>query len=199
MPWAGEVAAGQAVVQAVQNAGGVFAGQAYGAAAGAVYLLLLLAVCASDLRARRIPNKLVVVITVLGVVYSVASAPVLPGLGRSLAGIGLGLALWFPFYLFRMLGAGDVKFFAGASAWLGAGAALQAALLSGLIGGALAAVWMIATTGWYRAAETALLQARYPRMAGAFAPQGANAKKLPYGIAMAAGLAVAAWFPHLLW
>jgi prepilin peptidase CpaA len=178
---------------------GVFAGQAYGAVAGVIFLLLLLAVCASDLRARRIPNKLVVVITASGIVYSVASAPVLPGLGRSLAGIALGLALWFPFYLFRMLGAGDVKFFAGASAWIGAAAALQAALLSGLIGGVLAAVWMIATTGWNRATETALLQARHPEMAGALAPQGANSRKLPYGIAMAAGLAVATWFPHLLW
>jgi hypothetical protein len=36
-------------------------------------------------------------------------------------------------------------------------------------------------------------------MARALAPQGASARKLPYGIAMAAGLAVAAWFPHLLW
>jgi prepilin peptidase CpaA len=142
---------------------------------------------------------LVVVIAASGVVYSVAAAPVLPGLGRSLAGIGLGLALWFPFYLFRMLGAGDVKFFAGASAWIGVAAVLQAALLSGLIGGVLAVVWLIATTGWQRAAQTAVLQARHPGMARGLAPQGANAKKLPYGIAMAAGLAIAAWFPHLLW
>src|SRR5215213_4943217 len=100
MRWAAEAAVGQTLVQ---SAGGVFAGQAYGALVGAVFLLLLLAVCASDLRARRIPNKLVVVITASGIVYSVVSAPVLPGLGRSLAGIALGLALWFPFYLLRML------------------------------------------------------------------------------------------------
>ena len=33
----------------------------------------------------------------------------IPGLGRALGGFAVGLALWFPFYLFRMLGEGKVN------------------------------------------------------------------------------------------
>ena len=43
---------------------------------GAVFALLLGAVCVSDLRTRRIPNRLVLVIAVLGIVVSVASVPI---------------------------------------------------------------------------------------------------------------------------
>jgi prepilin peptidase CpaA len=177
---------------------GAFAGPAYGIVAGAVFALLLGAVCVSDLRTRRIPNKLVLVIAVLGILFSVASAPLLPGLGRAFGGLGLGLALWFPFYLFGVLGAGDVKFFAAGSAWIGAGAALQAALLSALAGGVMAIVWLIVGAGWRRAAEQLALHATLPGTLAVKPSAALSGKKLPYGLAMAVGLAMAAWFPNVL-
>jgi prepilin peptidase CpaA len=177
---------------------GAFAGPTHGAVSGAVFTLLLGAVCVSDLRTRRIPNTLVLVIAVLGTAFSVASAPLLPGLGRALGGLGLGLALWFPFYLFGVLGAGDVKFFAAASAWIGAGAALQAALLSALAGGVMAIVWLIVGAGWRRAAAQLALHAALPSTLAVKASNASSGHKLPYGLAMAVGLALAAWFPNVL-
>jgi prepilin peptidase CpaA len=78
--------------------------------------------------------------------------------------------MWLPFYLVRVLGAGDVKFFAAASTWLGASSAVLAALLAALCGAVLSVAWIIAR--------------RRPA-----------ARPLPYAIAMAVGLGLSAWLP----
>ena len=181
----------------MELAQGAFAGPAHGAVAGVVFALLLLAACVSDLRTRRIPNVLVLVVLVLGTIYSVSAAPLLPGLGRAMGGLGVGLALWFPFYMLGMLGAGDVKFFAAASSWIGVGGALEAALLSALAGGVLGLGWLVARSGVRAAAERVAVQVAQRRVLPLSAADPKLAK-LPYGIAMALGLALAAWFPRLL-
>ena len=174
---------------------GGFAGPAYGSVAGTVFGLLLATACVWDVRTRRIPNGLVAVLAVAGLGYSAEAAPVLPGVGAALAGLTVGFVLWVPFYALRMLGAGDVKFFAAASAWLGAGLALRAALLSAFIGGALALAWLVRFGGWRRTASQVALQAAHPGMrVPAVAPE--RAKKLPYGVALARGLPAAAGVPH---
>ncbi|GJG86432.1 hypothetical protein tb265_16130 [Gemmatimonadetes bacterium T265] len=175
----------------------VFAGPAFGPAAGAVFGLLLLAACAWDVRTRRIPNWLVAATAASGLAYAVAAASVLPGAAAAAAGLTVGFVLWVPFYALRMLGAGDVKFFAAASAWLGAGLALRAALVAALAGGVLALAWLAAYGGVRRAAAHAALQAAHPGVRLP-APAPERARKLPYGVAMALGLAAAAWFPHLI-
>jgi Flp pilus assembly protein protease CpaA len=97
-----------------------------------------------------------------------------------------------------------VKFFAAASAWLGPRLALDAALVSAALGGALALLWLLRRGTW---GSTAM-----PERSGiGLAPRGdspgaggdeLDARErtimLPYGVAMAAGLAVTAWFPHLI-
>ncbi|HEX5437018.1 MAG TPA: A24 family peptidase [Gemmatimonadaceae bacterium] len=182
---------------------GIFAGPAYNAVAGAVFLLLLLWACATDLRSRRIPNELVLCTALLGVVFSVVRQPALHGLVQSLVGLAVGLAIWFPFYLLKMIGAGDVKFFAAAAAWLGAVGALQAAFLSALFGAALAILWMVGSGGWRLAAMRltrlviAPVLSQWRTVATRPAPPPRKLR-MPYGVAMAAGLAVAAWFPALL-
>ena len=175
----------------------IFAGSPFGFAAGAVFLLLLAAVCVSDVRTRRIPNRLVLVIAAFGLAFSLATAPVLPGLGRAAAGLALGLVIWLPLYAFRLLGAGDVKFFAAAAAWLGPGGAVQAALLAALFGGLLSAIWFVRLGGvaylFVRLAHLTRPTPDAPLAAG-----GTADRRVPYGVAMAAGLASAAWFPQLL-
>lgn len=178
-----------------QDTLGAFAGSAYGPVAGAVYALLLLLVCVSDLRTRRIPNRLVSTIGILGLAYSVGVDPWLPGAAHALAGVGVGLSIWLPFYLARTLGAGDVKFFAAAAAWIGAPAALRAALLSALFGGTLALLWLAGVGG------RRLIGSRGPELGGrraAGASRAGAARHVPYGLAMAAGLVVSAWFPSFL-
>ena len=174
---------------------GVFAGPLHGAVAGAVFALLLVAVCVSDLRTRRIPNWLVLVILGLGLANAAAVSG-WSGLVRAVAGVSVGLILWLPFHLFRMMGAGDVKFFAAACAWFGPATAVRASLLSAIFGGVLAILWFAGGVVRQRAVRGAVASASevsagdatvgLPRLDARF-------RKLPYGLAMAAGLATAAW------
>jgi len=164
-----------------------------------VFGILLIVVCIADLRTRRIPNVLVACVGLGGLVYSVVAAPWLAGAARAGAAFAVGLALWVPFYLLRLIGAGDVKFFAAACTWLGVVPALQAAVLAALVGAGLAVVWMVAKDGWRVAVSRAVLSVRRPAVLrpATRAGDGPRAARMPYGVAMAAGLALSAWVPQL--
>lgn len=152
---------------------GVFADGALGLLWGAAYSSLLAAACVFDLRERRIPNALVVVLGVLGLLFSQLRQPGLAGLTTAAIGAGVGLALWIVPFALRMLGAGDVKLFAAAAAWIGGLAAVHAAFYAALLGGVMALAW------WF-------LSRRRPTT-------GSQRSTLPYGIPMAIGLALVAW------
>src|SRR5439155_12392381 len=62
------------------------------------------------------------------------------GLDASLAGLGLAGAVLMPGYLFRWMGAGDVKLMAAVGAWLAWPLALVAVLASLMMGGAISLV-----------------------------------------------------------
>lgn len=173
----------------------MFAGPLHGMVAGAVFALLLTAVCVTDLRTRRIPNRLVLVIAGFGLANAVAASAA-PGLARAAAGAGVGLILWLPFYLLRMMGAGDVKFFAAACAWLDPTTALRAALLSAVFGGVLALVWVAGSLVKQRALRASAAMAS--DTAAGVVRSDPRSRKLPYGLAMVAGLTVAVWFPLFL-
>jgi prepilin peptidase CpaA len=166
-------------------------------ARGAALAALLAVACVSDLRTRRIPNLLVVVIATIGIVFAVAGNDLLGGLARAGGGMLTGLTVWFPFFAFGMLGAGDVKLFAASATFLGARAAVEGALYTALFGGVLAAVFMISTSGWLatafrvgHAAHQPMLLRQEPRTHG---------RRLPYALAIAAGVLTAFWWPgHLL-
>jgi prepilin peptidase CpaA len=175
-------------------AGGAFAGPLHGALASTVLALLLVAACVWDVRVRRIPNWLVLAIVGLGLANAVAGTSV-SGLVWAVASVGIGLILWLPFYFLRMMGAGDVKFFGAACAWLDPATALRAALLSAVFGGVLALVWIAGSAVRQRAPRAAASITGGP--AASLRPDP-RSRKLPYGVAMAAGLAVAVWFPIFL-
>ena len=73
---------------------------------------------AIDLRTRRVPNPLTMGLAAIGVVYAAFGIGGL-SLGASLAGLALGLALMLPGHLIGATGAGDVKLFAAAGAFVG--------------------------------------------------------------------------------
>jgi Flp pilus assembly protein protease CpaA len=96
-----------------------------------------------------------------------------------------------------MLGAGDVKLFAASATFLGARGALEGALYTALFGGALALVYMILSSGWtwtfirlgHGVQHPAMLR-NEPR---------ANGRRMPYALAISAGVLVAFWWPgHLI-
>lgn len=168
-----------------------------GVAAGALFVALLAAACVTDARERRIPNRLVLVLLVLGLVSAIAAAPTAGGLGRALLAGALGFAIWIPFYAFRMLGAGDVKFFAAAAVWLAPAQVVHAALYTAVAGAVLSVLWLVLEYGpayglaravfVYDAPATAAAQSRVA---------GPPRRHIPYGIAMAIGLALVVWLPR---
>jgi prepilin peptidase CpaA len=177
-----------------------FASSAFGVAAGVAFTTLLVGACMSDLRTRRIPNQLVLALTVLGVAYSIGIGSFRIGLMHSTVGFATGLLIWIPFWLLGWLGAGDVKLFAGASAWLGAWGAVQAAGLGAIVGAILAVIWL----GWERgvrvAVEKSLIAMIHPKVLASPSAATTDRRRLvPYGVALAIGLLVAAWFPSLLY
>ena len=173
----------------------------YGLLWGALFTSLLLTACVTDVRWRRIPNVLVVVILATGVGFSTYSHPLKAALLSSAAGITLGFAIWIAFWFLGLIGAGDVKFFAAVGAWLGPGAAWRAALIAGIVGGVLAILALLRDRRLKGGIErTALaVSARSLSLLGSTAGGENGARRhVPYGVALAAGALTAAWLPTLL-
>lgn len=119
------------------------------------FLLLCVAVILSDLVVRKVFNAAVVAaLVVQGGFLAVADAA-----GRGLAaelepamtGLLVGFVLMLPLYVFRAMGAGDVKFFAVLGWWLGPAALLPIFVVASVMAGvhALASsaegsIWMVA-------------------------------------------------------
>jgi prepilin peptidase CpaA len=163
---------------------------------GLVAYTAVLAACAvCDLAARRIPNVLVFPLAALGITVGGLTRGV-AGAGWATACLALGLAIWLPFYLVRAMGAGDVKLFAAAAAWLTPGAVLDAALLSALVGGILGVVWFVRTHGARFAAVRLAHAAHQPRILREPLPAASPAARVPYGVAMVASLLFTAWRLH---
>jgi len=175
-----------------------FAHSWLGIAFGVAFTVLLVVAAASDIRYRRIPNALVLTIFALGAAYTIVTLGFRALAFRFLGGAATGLVVWLPFWALGFMGAGDVKIFAAAAAWLGPTVALGATLLSALAGGVLGIVWIVFARRGRDAGQ--LMDAVHGSVHGTDAPAVAlEAKRprvtVPYGVAMAVGLMVAAWIP----
>ena len=158
--------------------------------------VLLLAACGTDLRARRIPNALVLTVFVAallraGLAVAGTSGAAVPGFAATPASAALGalcgLALWLPLYAVGAFGAGDVKLFAAAAAWLGPAAVPRATLYAALAGGVLGLVWF----GARRLAP--LAPAVTARALPAIYTTATGRSRVPYGLAIAAGVLGVVW------
>ena len=100
-----------------------------------------LAVIASvgDLRTGRVPNVLTFGAAAVGVCYSAVQGGI-SGLGSSVLGLFLGVAVFLPLFALGGMGAGDVKLVGAFGAWLGPMGVLWAAMWASLAGGVLALV-----------------------------------------------------------
>ena len=176
---------------------------------------LLVAICASDLRARRIPNFLVLAGLALALLWH-SGAPAGAGLfdAASLGGLGAGPALaaaaaafgfFLVLHLLGAMGAGDVKLAGMLGAAFGL-KALPALLLSIFLFGGLLALARLFDGGRRRALLANLRLILFARLAGAagagpvFDPRTDTADRLPFALAICGGAlatAVSQWMGWL--
>jgi len=177
---------------------------------GLSLLALCLALAAlSDARHRRIPNALVLVTLLAGLLLNAvgpqpfrqndglfAMYPGALGLGSGLLGALVALLLFLPFYALRVLGAGDVKLFAAVGAFAGPAASVNLALCVLVAGGVLALAYMVLARNSRLVMQNTLeaLGQMLPGSAGSFDAQIHTAWRMPYAVAIALGVAAyAAW------
>jgi prepilin peptidase CpaA len=98
---------------------------------------------AIDMWTRRVPNPLTMGLAATGLAYAACGIGGL-SLWTSLAGLAVGLALMLPGHLIGATGAGDVKLFAAAGAFVGPSHIVTAFIYTALAGGAIAIVISLA-------------------------------------------------------
>jgi prepilin peptidase CpaA len=111
-----------------------------------VVLVVGLAACVLDVRSRRIPNEVTFGAALAGFAVHAWSGGA-AGAAWSAAGWAAGVALLFPFFALRGMGAGDVKLLAAFGAWLGAAEIVHVAIAASIVGAVLA-LGVAATRGY---------------------------------------------------
>lgn len=167
-----------------------------------VLLLLLFAAAWHDVRSYRIPNLLVFGGTIMALVLNIVAPQEMGGLGilDALAGLAVGLFALLPFYLLRVMGAGDVKLMAMTGAFLGAGdaaAALICVLLSGGVlalavalhqGNLLKLLQKLKMMLYFAVAYSSMPGSSISEVLSGHATESIG--KLPYGVAIAVGTTI---------
>jgi prepilin peptidase CpaA len=155
-------------------------------------LLALLAIAMwFDIRARRIPNRLVL----LGLATSFLTQGLLGTGGVPAWGLGMlsGLGLLLPLYLIRAMGAGDVKLMAMVGSFVGPTSALSIFISALIAGGVLAILVSIRKGVMVQTLKNVqlmmsltLFRSLAERRMSVQVPSG-SAADLPYAVAIAAG------------
>jgi prepilin peptidase CpaA len=109
-----------------------------------VLCALIISAAWSDVKSRRIPNQIVFIGALTGLLFNfllppgngfISSLPGAIGLTDAFSGLGLGLIILMPLYVLRGMGAGDVKLVAMIGAFLGPQAIIKVVLLTFMVGG----------------------------------------------------------------
>lgn len=141
----------------------------------------------------KVPNWITYPLIISGWIYSTAVFG-WAGLGWSLLGTLVGLALLMPAYAIGGMGAGDVKLLAGVGAWVWTTTTLCAFCVSALVGGLIAIGMVLWRRDWYHhlyqfwAITGEILEVRDPTtLATIAAERKSSMLLLPYGIPIAIG------------
>ncbi|HQA83662.1 MAG TPA: A24 family peptidase [Syntrophales bacterium] len=153
-----------------------------------LFIVLFIAII-TDLSYRKIPNALTFPAMFCGVGVHIYSGG-WGGLGFSTLGIVTGIGLLFVFYLFGMMGAGDVKLMGAVGSFLGPAGVFQAFLFTALAGG-IYAVAVLAVKGQLLRFVKRMVRSLYLSLAQRrpvlLPEEGQALPVLCYGVAIAAG------------
>lgn len=161
----------------------------------AMLLILVVVAAGFDLKSRRIPNWLVLAGFIASLILQITFSSFNSFSSFKDWGYGLliGFGLFFPLYLLRAMGAGDVKLMAMVGSFLGPVSAIGAVLTTLVVGGVLSlavALWngvfQQAMSNIYTHLNLAVLK----KLSGGSSQIGimpASAGNLPYAVAIAAG------------
>lgn len=155
------------------------------------------AACVTDVLTSRIPNVLTFATAGLAIVFHLL-APSGAGGGHAIAGLLAGLALFFPLFALGAMGAGDVKLMAAIGAWIGFTSIVDVALYGSLAGGVFALIVALRRRYLREALRNLRMLGRHWRVHGltpypALTLESTHSVRLPYALAIAAGLAVTLW------
>lgn len=109
----------------------------------ALLLAVVLGAAVYDVRYRRIPNWLTVSGVLLGLALNTFLYQGWPGLRLSLAGMAVGLGVYFVLYALRAMGAGDAKLMAAVGAIVGWRDWFGIFLITAIIGGLMALILVV--------------------------------------------------------
>ena len=144
----------------------------------------------------KVPNWITFPLVISGWIYSLAYFG-WPGLGWSLVGTAVGLALLLPAYAIGGMGAGDVKLLAGVGAWVWGTVTFYAFCLSAIFGGVIALAMVLYTRKWRQHKNQfwsilgEIMVIRNPdQLATLAAGRKSSMMLLPYGIPIAIGTIV---------
>ena len=165
-----------------------------------VLCVLLISAVSTDLSSHRISNSLVIMVLFTGLLAQL-TGDLTMGIAYWLGGLGVGLAMFLPFYIGGGMGAGDVKLMAAVAGFFGPQEAVVvcgAALAAGL---PLAIVYIIAR--WVRQQLHASEVATVATATGVhhkhdststFDVREGKAQRIPFASAIAAGTVFGLWW-----
>jgi prepilin peptidase CpaA len=153
----------------------------------------------------KVPNWITFPMILSGWIYGAVVGGWL-GLGTSLMGTVVGLALLLPAYAIGGMGAGDVKLLAGVGAWMGARDTFWAFAVSAVVGGLIALAMVLVRRQWERHQSqfwvilSEIFVIRNPAQLSVIAAERKSTMMLlPYGIPIAIGtITYFAWWGMLL-
>jgi len=144
----------------------------------------------------KVPNWITFPMIISGWIYSVAFASPggWEGLGWSLLGTAIGLALLLPAYAIGGMGAGDVKLMAGVGAWMWGTVTFYSFCISAIVGGVIAVCMVLYKKSWdkhhgqFWAIWHEIVSIRNPETLSTIAAERKSTMMLlPYGIPLAIG------------
>ncbi len=158
-----------------------------------VVSIVLVVAAVIDGKQLKVPNWITFPMIASGWIYSLCFFG-WEGLGWSLVGMCVGLALLLPAYCIGGMGAGDVKLLAGVGAWLGSGTTFYAFCLSTIFGAIIAVGMVLWQKRWAHHKDQffhivdEVLTIRDPeKLAAIAAERKPSMLLLPYGIPIAIG------------